>query len=145
MNDYDPDLNFYNNLTNNCYARCNYYLEDGFIHEKNVNSLDSALSFFHMNVRSLLLKKSDLEAYFKTIQHQLKTVGITETWLCEEKLNDAHFDHYNAVHNYQKKTVGGGTSIFVHKSLNFSEHTDFNRMENLIECNFIEIDTKYPC
>ena len=139
ISDIDPDVNFYNHVNCESQLRCNYYLEDKFIDICKTKNLYSSLSMFHVNIRSLVPKVTKLDLYIKTLQCEFKVIGITETWLLENKLDSVHLQSYNACHNF-RNTIGGGTSIYIHQSITFTEKHDFSLMEPDIECIFVELE-----
>ena len=85
--DHDPDVNFY--LEN---SSCEYYTEDSFKNmlaenQSRLNlkcgTLETGLSFLHMNIRSLLNKFDKLTNFLAQLRETYPIIGISQTCLDE--------------------------------------------------------------
>ena len=77
--DLDPDLNFKPNSTNDC----DYFTENAFneMLSKSSCNFDLALSFLHLNIRSLNLNFESLFDLLSSLNIIFSVIGISETWL----------------------------------------------------------------
>jgi len=78
------------------------------------------------------------------LNHDFQIISLTETWLkSNEKNYNYELSNYVSVHQpRQNHVVGGGLSIFVHKSINFVLRNDLNVNETDCESLCIEINNK---
>ena len=81
FSDTDPDLHYYNSLSQLTY-KCNYYLESSFNEDIRNHGLSSnVFSLCHVNIRSISKNLGSFENYLNLLDHHFTFVGITETWL----------------------------------------------------------------
>ena len=93
-----------------------------------------------MNIRSMQKNLGSLENYLETLDHKFTAIGISESWLKEYNVDRHELDGYKAVHKYRPLRSGGGVSIFIEDSLEYSTREDLCHQNNSIESVFIEID-----
>ena len=131
------------NVDINKICSCTYY--DSYSFKKQIESLsygNNALSIFHVNIRSISQNGDSLIHYLDILGHTFDIIGVTETWLKEHNLSSTCLANYNHVHNYRPKTKGGGVSIFIKIGMAYELRADLLRMEDCIECVFIECEYK---
>ena len=88
LSDTDPDLHFYNGMSQYV-TQCNYYLEPYF-NEHIANKVaitNSKFSLCHGNIRSIRKNLSELESYLEVSDHEFSIIGLTETWLNDSSWN----------------------------------------------------------
>lgn len=96
--------------------------------------MDSSLvKFFYANVRSIRApgKFEELQCILRAIESRVNVIILTETWLQSEQ--DAKFyslPNYNHIYNYRPDRIGGGVSIYLHKSIHFEVTEDKYRDSN---------------
>lgn len=106
-----------------------------FFNVKDVGSIN----LLHINARSLKKNFVKLESLLANIKNPLSAIAISETWLNDSSTDNFFLPNYNFISKSRVDKVGGGVGIFVHSSLNYSVRSDLCRMENYIECVFLEI------
>ena len=138
---YDPDMNFYNDYARNINGDSKYYSIDSF--NKALETVFSdvpTLSLCHINIRSLPAHLVEFDALLSTMNISFDVIAITETWLNAENADLYNLVGYDYVHKYRSGTKGGGVSMLVKKSFNFTHRNDISIFNNDIETVFIEID-----
>ena len=79
------------------HSSCQYCTVD----EYNINSKkhgSSSFSLFNQNIQSFNAKKSKLEAFLGTIEHEFHSIVLTETWNHENYSNLCFIENVDAVH-----------------------------------------------
>ena len=140
IDDIDPDVNFYNALSQDLSYNSDYYLSDKFKNkciEKGFNS--DCFSFIHLNIRSVPKNINQFELYLRNIQHEFSIIGLSETWLNESNFSLYNIVGYNHVYKYREKKSGGGVSMYIKESLHYTSREDLSIFNNIIESVFIEI------
>ena len=136
----DPDANYFNEMYNPCNITCDYHIEDSFIDFKSKNTLSECFSLYHVNARSLLNKKDKLVEHFQSLQTDFKFVCVSETWFNQDTISFASIDGYNSEHSIRSPgLMGGGVSIYIHNSIDYSHRADLSIFESDIETCFIEV------
>ena len=114
----DPDSNM---LTHHDYDLCrNRNISDYnlFIHSIDITDY---FSIFNQNMQSFLAKKSTLESFISSINHEFSCLVLTETWNRYTYIDLCNLDGYYAVHTYRSSTnnpvIGGGVSVFAKNGL----------------------------
>ena len=64
----------------------------------NCSNLESGLSFFHMNIRSISNKFDKLTNFLSQLRMKLPIVGISETWLDVDCYHFSDIAGYNFLH-----------------------------------------------
>ena len=101
------DSNYINNV------KCNYFIEDTFVDNfKRSGSFDRNFSMFHLNIKSLPKNHDELVMYLNSLKFPFSFIGLTETWLDENKENLYDVPQYISVTRYRKTKRGGGVSFF---------------------------------
>ena len=142
--DSDPDLQYFNDMTyvSNIH-NCNYYLEDDFERKiSNFKCIEERFSLIHMNIRSIPKNLEYFSRFLKSLNYTFTVIGISETWLKETNANCFDCDGYQ--HEYLCRPSGrrgGGVSLFVKENIDYIRRYELSRMEDCLECLFIEI----PC
>ena len=135
----DPDQNFFNH--NEYCINSNYYLESSFnkmCHDKYRDFY--GLSLFHLNIRSLPKNLNNLELYFKNLNMTFSVIGLSETWIQESNVLISGIDGYKCEHVYREKKTGGGVSLFVKNSIDYTKRDDLIMLNDSIETVFIEVE-----
>ena len=134
----DPDSNFIN-LVSNVFTSCNYHYAHEF--KKIYHNADCTFSTLHWNVRSLFLHYDVISKYLASLSHQFSVLAFTETWINDSTVGMSEIPNYNSHHLYRSHKIGGGTSLFIHNSLQFSVREDLNSIfiNTAIEANFVEV------
>ena len=134
----DPDISYYNQITHHV-DRCDYYDEEMF---KQLIQTASKINFslLHCNIRSILNKYDDLVAYLESLEHKFSVIGLTETWLNNENINDFPLTKYNFVGKARDHKQGGGVGLYVKQSCQYRERHDLSvNNDDIIESQFIEL------
>ena len=97
--EYDPDVNLFNEISQNTNFNATYYLEDGFKKCVTEMQTDNAnfFSLFHMNTRSTRTNLSKMLAYLEVLTHKFDIIGLSETWLKESEIDLYNIHGYNHV------------------------------------------------
>ena len=140
FSDTDPDLHYYNSLSQLTY-KCNYYLESSFNEDIRNHSLSSnVLSLCHVNIRSISKNLGSFENYLNLLDHHFTFVGITETWLKDSNCDLFGLTGYHMIESHRRTQGGGGVSIYVRDHISFIGRPDLNQFDNSIESIFIEVN-----
>ena len=98
-----------------------------------------SFSLFHLNARSLLVKKKALSHLLPNINHTFSVLAITETWVKESNVNNLSFEGYNFVSNHRANRTGGGFGIFIYQNFSYKILPEFNISDgNIIKSLFVE-------
>ncbi|MGL1889690.1 MAG: reverse transcriptase domain-containing protein [Reichenbachiella sp.] len=114
----DPDVNYLNGT--NIMPQTQYYVEKDFNTEFSQNN---NLSLFHINIRSIPKHFNELSHYLDTLAIKFKIIGVTETWLKGYHIN-YRIPNYNSELDMRAKKPGGGVSLYLHSSLQYTVRTD---------------------
>ena len=121
-------------------TRCNYYVSED-LNDLSETIKTPELSLFHHNIRSLNKHSSDITNYLATINHTFNIYGFTETWFKYE--DDSNLidigENYSVLNAIRQDRSGGGASLFIDPSIDFTQRSDLQ-----IDCHdcdsiFIEI------
>ena len=134
----DPDSNFIN-LVSNVSTSCNYHYAHQF--KKLYHNAGCSFSTLHWNVRSLFHHYDDITKYLSTLSHEFSVLAFTESWINDITVGMSDIPGYNSHHLYRSHKTGGGTSLFIHNSLQFTVREDLNSIfkDTIVEANFVEI------
>ena len=138
--DVDPDIQFYNELTNPSRNISKYFLEDAFNNETAKDASMNNLSMFHINIRSIIKKFNDLDCYLSLLKQKFSIIGISETWFSYQTYGLYEFENYSHTAMYREGKKGGGVSLFVRDGIMYSKRPDLNMLSDLIECVFVEVE-----
>ena len=90
------------------------------LHKKRFNVL-------YENIRSLNNKMNDVTGQVEEEMQNgiiLHIIGITESWLNDNNVSQIKLKDYSTAHSLRKAGRGGGSTFFVHSSLDFNPSTD---------------------
>ena len=137
--DIDPDYQYYTNFHHNGKLNCDYYFEDKF--RCQLDKIDeSQLSLFHLNVKSISKHYDELELYLNSLDFKFSFIGLSETWLDDNKEEFYDLKGYSSVNRYRKDKKGGGVSLHIRKDITFILRNDLDYFDSEMETIFIEID-----
>ena len=66
-------------------------------------------------------------------------IGISETWLTDNNINEYNMDGYSMVYNNRQRGRGGGVLLYINNSLNFKERLDLDINNEFIVSKFVEL------
>ena len=136
----DPDNNYYNHIIHNI-NNCDYYDEQKF---KNLlqTTDETNFSILHCNIRSITNKHDDFVGYLDSLDHKFSVIGLTETWLNSNNVNDFPLNQYSFVGRVRNHKIGGGVGLHVNQSYQYRERHDLSiNVDDVIESQFIELIT----
>ena len=141
LNNYDPDMHFFNINSNSTLKDSQYYLHDSFIKDVEKYIVDSNMfSLFHLNIRSVNRNFKNLSYFLSTLPVSFACIGLTETWINEISFDNFHYDGYNHIGKYRENRTGGGVSILLRNTVTFQPRNDLSRFNSSFESCFIEIN-----
>ena len=143
MDDFDPDINVFNNIDHHVRTKCTYVSETMFSNEIKKCGLSletNLLSVCHINIRSLKSNLSHFDYYLTNLKFNFALICVSETWLTEDNCNLYQLEDYRLVEQHRVNKTGGGVGIFVRKEICFSQRKNLQFQEDYIETIFIEID-----
>ena len=128
----DPDVNLdVLNLNQDIFS-CNYYSVDSF---KSLTQQfhENGLSVICFNIRSFNRNGDEFLGYLYNCEHVFDIIILTETWAKDETHTFCNIPGYNSTHNSRENRRGGGVSIYLKESIDFSVIETINISENFIE------------
>ena len=137
--DIDPDNQYYTNFHQNGNLNCDYYFEDKF-RSKLDKTYESQLSLFHLNIKSISKHYDELELYLNSLDFKFSFIGLSETWLDDNKEEFYDLNGYSSVNRYRKNKKGGGVSLHIQNGIPFILRNDLDYFDSEMETVFIEID-----
>ena len=144
--EYDPDIHFFNQISQNINFNSNYYLEDGFkscVSEMSTNNYIYFL-LFYMNTRSTRNNLNKMLAYLETLSHKFDIIGLSETWLKESEADLYDIPGYNHVTMPRVYAERSGVSLYVKNIFSYEVRKDLSFRNEYCECLFIEIADVRP-
>ena len=114
FNEMDPDFQYFSdsNYINN--TQCDYYTEETFNYKfKNNYDFKDKLSLFHMNIKSLPKHHCELEIYLDSLSVKFSIIGLTETWLDENKEALYDIPQYTCINRYRSNRRDGGVTLAI--------------------------------
>ena len=134
----DPDNNYYNHIIHHI-DNCDYYDEDKF--KKLLRTTNETnFSILHCNIRSITNKHADFVEYLDSLDHKFSVIGLTETWLNSNNVNDFPLYQYSFVGRVRNHKIGGGVGLYVKQSYQYRERHDLSiNIDDVIESQFIEL------
>ena len=130
--DSDPDVQFYNNQCNNSLHSCDYYLEDSFNKKlSDLNLSPGCLSMVHMNIRSTAKNLNKFDLYLNNLKHDFSVIALSETWLKDHNCDRYGIDGYNAEHNLRPIRGGGGVSLYIKDTIEYTVRDDLRFQNNI--------------
>ena len=94
------------------------------------------LSIIHLNIRSFLKQKAELEVLLEDMnQHgiHVDVICLCETFLTTDNIEQGKLTGYNQINKTRKDKIGGGVSIFVKDGIDILSTIDTTYDENLFE------------
>ena len=143
--EYDPDIHFFNQISQNINFNSNCYLEDGFkscVSEMSTNN--SIFSLFHMNIRSTKNNLNKMLAYLETLSHKFDIIGLSETWLKEIEADLYDIPGNNHVVLPRVYAERGGVLLYVKNIFSYEVRKYLSFRNEYCECLFIEIADVEP-
>ena len=140
--DLDHDKCFFNH-SHSILEACNYQTEqtlNNYVSRKGI--FNSNFSLFHLNVKSVPAKFSQLLWYMENLADRFSVIGLTETWLKPSNIDAYVIDGNNHVGITRSNQQGGGVPLFVCNEMLFSELTEYTKVLEYIECLFLIINSK---
>ena len=128
----DPDINLGILNYNQDNLNCNYYSTDSFKLKKQQFS-KNGLSVICFNIRSFSRNGDEFLGYISNCGHKFDIIILTETWASNETQTLCYIPGYNSTHNSRENRRGGGVSIYVKESINFSVIEAINISNECIE------------
>ena len=134
----DPDVNLSVLNNNQDILNSNYCSIDSFQNLKQKFS-KHGLSVICFNIRSFSKNGDEFLSYLASCNHDFDIIILTETWANNDTHTLCHIPGYIPTHNLRKNQRGGGVSIFVKESLNFSVIETINISNDFIETTAITV------
>ena len=134
----DPDVNFFNKKFQSLDTP---YLMPGEFHNFLDNSSDQ-FSVLHLNIRSIKKNFENFELFLNSINFTFSVICLLETWwddLATIEKSLYELPNYNSTRQARSDRKGGGVSIYIHKSLDFTVKPDLSINNNDIESLTTEI------
>ena len=100
-------------------AGSNYYVEDEF--NSRISKINSKLSVFHLNIRSLNCHHKELVTYLQLLNLQFDCICLSEVW--STNLNSIFQDHIMIFAEPVNNKVGG-VATFIKNNYKISERKD---------------------
>ena len=136
----DPDFHYYN-LVCSTLSTCDYFLEDQFNMKCQELSLTSkCFSMMHGNIRSIPKNFQNFELFMSNLDIKFTVMAFTETWLNYENVGLYNIEGYNMETAYRTTRKGGGVSLYIAESVNYTLRTDLDVFSEIMESRFLEID-----
>ena len=82
------------------------------------------LSFLHTNIRNIPRDFKDMNIYLENLEHTFPIIGITESWLKPNNVNEYTSNGYNHEYDIRLGRHGVGISIFISDKLHCKRRTD---------------------
>ena len=80
-----------------------------------------------------------LDLYLKNLNHEFPIIAFSETWLKNHNCDRYGLDDYNAEHNCRPNRGGGGVSLYVKDTIEYTVRDDLCFQNDILETLFIEI------
>ena len=129
---HDPDANLTVLNDNQDIFNCSYRSIDSFKVLKQ-QFPKNGLSIVCFNVRSFSKNGDEFVGYLSNLEHDFDIIVLTETWANNETQTLCQIPGYNSTHNPRENRRGGGVSIFVRESIDFSIIETLNISSDCIE------------
>ena len=141
IDDIDPDFHFYNEIfANIAVQNSDYYIEDSFTEKCKVSSVDSdCFSLLHMNIRSAPSHLDEFQNYICNLNHNFSVIAMSETWFNDITIDFYNMQGYNHEYMYRKDRKGGGVSLFIKETIQYSVINDIVENNEFIESLFVEL------
>ena len=131
----DPDLNIYSsNIEKQCQ---NYDTSEEF---KSKYGILNNISLFHSNICSSAKKLNDLTYYLDGLNTSFSFIGLCETWANHTNKDILNIPGYKHEHCIRTNNKGGGVSIYILNTIQYTIRKKLSLSKNMFESLFIEID-----
>ena len=118
---------------------CDYYSDDKF-RSKFDKAYVSQLSVFHLNIKSISKHYDEFEWYLHSLDFKFSFIGLSETWLDDNKEEFYDLNGYSSVNRYRKNKKDGGVSLHIQNGIPFILRNDLDYFDSEMKTVFIEID-----
>jgi hypothetical protein len=137
--DFDPEVNYYNDFTYNLTENNKYHNSDSF--NTLVKNSQSKFSMISMNIRSAPKNLEEFLCYLHTLNHTFPFIGLVETWFSEDNVDTYLIPGYKHEYLCRKNKRGGGVSLFISELIvDYKIRNDLSILNESYECLFIEIE-----
>ena len=95
----------------------------------------------HSNICSSSKKITDFKYYINNFNLDIAFIGLCETWATkfnQDLLNIPGYRHEQCIRSNKKK--GGGTSLYIHNTIQYKKREDLTLAKTHYESTFVEID-----
>ena len=116
--DIDPEYPYHTNFHQNGNLNCDYNFEDKFL-SKLDKTYESQLSLFHLDIKSISKHCDELELYLNRLDFRFSFIGLSETWLDDNKEEFYYLNGYSSVNRYRKNKKGGGVLLHIQNGIPF--------------------------
>ena len=142
LTEMDPDMQFYLDSHYIQNLNCDYYLEVKFIKKiEDYSTKGNHLSLFHLNIKSLPKHYDEFQIFLKSLGQNFSIVGLTETWLDENKHDLYDLPENNCIHRYGEVRRCGGVSLCLRNGIPHSSRNGLEYFDSEMESVFIEIES----
>ena len=131
------------------YLRVTFLKEAEYISESKLkgkmrtwSSKVSNITLFYMNARSLNKHMDEINILIDNPKFKFTILCFTETWLNDETSDLSSIKGYTDVHTFRNTKSGGGVSIYISDTLNFTTLENLTNTSKHIESLFIRIDKR---
>ena len=93
-----------------------------------------------MNIKSLPKHHCELEIYLDSLSVKSSIIGLTETWLDENKEALYDIPQYTCINRFRSNRRGGGVTLAIKSGIPYKIRGDSEYFDNEMEGLFIEID-----
>ena len=109
---------------------------------KRNNLSENEFSLMHLNIRSLLKNIGKLCDFLSLIDNKFTIIGLSETWLHSDNVDFYEIPEYTTIHVTRPSKKGGGVSLYVHSSLEYTVLSKMSIITEYLECVFIEVNAR---
>ena len=95
---------------------------------------------FHLNVKSLPKHFDELEMYLNSLDMKFSFLGLTETWLTEDKQEFYDIPNYSCINRFRNDRKGGGVTLQIRADLPYIRRSDLEHFDCELESIFIKVD-----
>ena len=141
LTEIDQDLELYTESHYICNTKFEYYLKEQFVSEISENrKQETKMSLFHMNIKSLFYHFDELLLHLDSIKFKFTIIGLTETWLDENKRGLYDLETYTSVNKFKNTKRGGGVSVYLNQNITYHIRNDLEYFDSEMESIAVEID-----
>ena len=74
------------------------------------------------------------------LNHEFSIIAFSETWLKDHNPDNYNMSGYNSEHNLRLSRAGGGVSLYIKDTIEYTVRDDLWYQNDTLETLFIEID-----